>query len=222
MLQILIVEDEVDICEILRFNLENEGYMVTTTYSAEEAIKLKLSRFHLFLVDVMMDKMSGFEFAEIIRQNSCTKHIPIIFLTAKSSEQDVLKGFKSGADDYIYKPFSIRVVLARIQAVLQRSSISGAGDLQFEQLRLYKEQKKAMIEEKELELTKKEYEMLLLFMGNPGRVFSREEILHYVWSDLVCVTDRTIDVHINRLRKKIDPYGNNILTRSGYGYCFAS
>jgi DNA-binding response OmpR family regulator len=133
-----------------------------------------------------------------------------------------LTGFKSGADDYIYKPFSIRVVLARIQAVLQRSPFSNTGDLQFDKLCLYKEQKKAMIEEKELELTKKEYELLLLFMGNPGRVFSREEILHQVWSDLVCVTDRTIDVHINRLRKKISPYGPQIVTRSGYGYCFAS
>ena len=222
MLHILVVEDEADICEILRFNLENEGYVVTVAYSAEEALQLKLSRFHLFLVDVMMDKMSGFEFAQILRQNSHTKHIPIIFITAKSAEQDVLTGFKSGADDYIYKPFSIRVVLARIQAVLQRSVPSDTGDLQCDKLHLYKEQKKAMIQEKELELTKKEYEMLLLFMSNPGRVFSREDILHHVWSDLVCVTDRTIDVHINRLRKKIEPYGNHIVTRSGYGYCFAS
>ena len=222
MMQILIVEDESDICEILRFNLENEGYVVTVAYSAEEALQLKLSRFHLFLVDVMMDKMSGFEFAQLLRQNSSTKHIPIIFITAKSAEQDVLTGFKVGADDYIYKPFSIRVVLARVQAVLHRSILSDTGDLQFDKLRLYKEQKKAMIQEKELELTKKEYEMLLLFMGNPGRVFSRGEILRHVWSDLVCVTDRTIDVHINRLRKKIEPYGNYIVTRSGYGYCFAS
>ena len=222
MLHILIVEDEADICEILKFNLENEGYNVSVAYSAEEALQLKLSHYQLLLVDVMMDKMSGFEFVQILKQNSHTKHIPIIFITAKSAEQDVLTGFKSGADDYIYKPFSIRVVIARIQAVLQRSVLPDTGDLQFDKLRLYKEQKRAMIQEKELELTKKEYEMLLLFMSNPERVFSREDILHHVWSDLVCVTDRTIDVHINRLRKKIEPYGNHIVTRSGYGYCFAS
>lgn len=221
MYQILIVEDEADICEILKFNLENEGYAVTTALSAEEAITLNLPHFHLLLVDVMMDKMSGFEFAQIVRKNSHTKHIPIIFLTAKSAEQDVLAGFKSGADDYIYKPFSIRIVLARIQAVLQRHDFEHqGGDLHFKSLHLYPQQKKTMIGESEADLTKKEFEMLLLFMRHAGTVFSREEILHHVWSDQVCVTDRTIDVHINRLRKKIEPYGSHIVTRSGYGYCF--
>ncbi|MCL2502174.1 MAG: response regulator transcription factor [Bacteroidales bacterium] len=221
MRQILIVEDEADICEILKFNLENEGYEVSVAYSAEEAIMLNLPCFHLLLVDVMMDKMSGFEFAQIVRKNSHTKHIPIIFLTAKSAEQDVLTGFKAGADDYIYKPFSIRIVLARIQAVLQRHDFEDKlDDLHFESLHLYPRQKKAMVGAHEADLTKKEFEMLLLFMRHSGKVFSREEILHHVWSDQVCVTDRTIDVHINRLRKKIEPYGDNIVTRSGYGYCF--
>ena len=221
MFQILIVEDETDICEILKFNLENEGYEVSIAYSAEEALTLHLSRFDLFLVDVMMDKISGFEFAEMVRNNSHTKHIPIIFLTAKSAEPDVLTGFRAGADDYIYKPFSIRIVLARIQAVLQRLySDYREVDLHFEALRFYAEQKKVMIGEKEIDLTKKEFEMLHLLMSHAGKVFSREEILHHIWSDLVCVTDRTIDVHINRLRKKIEPYGHHIVTRSGYGYCF--
>ena len=221
MTQILIVEDEVDICEILKFNLENEGYKVSTAYSAEEALTLNLPCFHLFLVDVMMDKMSGFEFAQIVRKNSHTKQIPIIFLTAKSAEQDVLTGFKTGADDYIYKPFSVRIVLARIHAVLQRHDTNRQkDDIHYNALHLYLQQKKTMIDDREIDLTKKELEMLLLFMRNTGKVFSRDEILHYVWSDHVYVTDRTIDVHINRLRKKIEPYGNNIVTRSGYGYCF--
>jgi len=218
--QILIVEDEADICEILKFNLENEGYEVSIAYSAEEALELSLSRFHLFLIDVMMDKMSGFEFAEVLQKNQQTKHIPIIFITAKSAEQDVLTGFKRGAADYIYKPFSIRVVLARIGAVLQRRHAAMDNQLNFETLYLYLEQKKARVGDAEIDLTKKEYEMLLLFMRFPGRVFSREEILRQIWSDQVCVTDRTIDVHINRLRKKIKPYGDHIVTRSGYGYCF--
>ncbi|MCL2727747.1 MAG: response regulator transcription factor [Bacteroidales bacterium] len=221
MYQILIVEDEADICEILKFNLENEGYEVTTASSAEEAVRLNLPYFHLFLVDVMMDKMTGFDFAQIVRKNSHTKHIPIIFLTAKSAEHDVLTGFKAGAADYIYKPFSIRIVLARIQAVLQRQDFEPhIDDLHFESLHLYPQQKKAMIGERDVDLTKKEFEMLLLFMRHAGKVFSREEILYHVWSDQVCVTDRTIDVHINRLRKKIEPYGDKIVTRSGYGYCF--
>ena len=221
MTQILIVEDEADICEILKFNLENEGYGVSVAYSAEEALALNLPKFNLFLVDVMMDKMSGFEFAQIVRNNCHTKQIPIIFLTAKSNEQDVLNGFVVGADDYIYKPFSIRIVLARVHAVLQRYDAENLGvNLHFESLHLYPDQKKAMVGDREIDLTKKELEMLLLFMRNTGKVFSREEILHHIWSDQVCVTDRTIDVHINRLRKKIEPYGNNIVTRSGYGYCF--
>ncbi|MDR2586536.1 MAG: response regulator transcription factor [Prevotellaceae bacterium] len=223
MYKILIVEDETDICEILKFNLENEEYEVSIAYSAEEALTLNLSQFDLFLVDVMMDKMSGFEFAEILREKNETKNIPLIFLTAKSSEQDMLAGFDKGADDYINKPFSIRILLARIQAVLQRYSVDPQdADLCFDSLRIYFEQKKVVVEEKEIDLTKKEYEMLLLLMRHSGKVFSREEILHHVWSDLVCVTDRTIDVHINRLRKKIAPYGDKIVTRSGYGYCFES
>ena len=221
MYQILIIEDEDDICEILKFNLENEGYGVTIAYSAEEALALDLSRFDLFLVDVMMDKISGFEFAQMVRKKGETKQTPLIFLTAKSAESDVLTGFRTGADDYIYKPFSIRIVLARIQAVLQRHyADQGENDLHYEALRFYLEQKKVMVGEKEIDLTKKEYEVLLLLMRHAGKVFSREEILHHIWSDLVCVTDRTVDVHINRLRKKIEPYGNQIVTRSGYGYCF--
>jgi len=218
---ILIVEDEEDICEILKFNLENEGYKISIAYSAEEAVTLNLLDFDLLLVDVMMDKMSGFEFAKVVRQNNFTKHVPIIFLTAKSAEQDVLTGFRIGADDYIYKPFSIRIVLARIQAVLQRNRTDDtAGDYHFKTLHILAEQKKVLVGEREIDLTKKEFEMLLFFMRHSGKVFSREEILHYIWSDQVCVTDRTIDVHINRLRKKIEPYGSHIITRSGYGYCF--
>ena len=222
--RILVVDDEEDLCEILKFNLENEGYEVDTANSAEEALKMDLPQYHLLLLDVMMGEISGFRMANMLKKDKKTAQIPIIFITAKDTENDTITGFNLGADDYISKPFSLREVMVRVKAVLRRtSSVSPAKKeelLEYKGLNLHIPQKKVSIDGTEVALTKKEFEILMLFLQNKGRVFSREDILSKVWHDEVCVLDRTIDVNITRLRKKIGEYGKRIVTRLGYGYCF--
>ena len=222
--RILVVDDEEDLCEILKFNLEIEGYDVDTANSAEEALKLDLPKYNLLLLDVMMGEISGFKMARMLKKNPETANIPIIFITAKDTENDTITGFNLGADDYKSKPFSLREVQARVKAVLRRTSTNGAEEkpqlLQYQGLSIDIEKKKVCIDAQEVALTKKEFEILLLLMQNKGRVFSREDILSKVWQDEVYVLDRTIDVNITRLRKKIGAYGKYIVTRLGYGYCF--
>ena len=223
--KILVVDDEEDLCEILQFNMENEGYQVDKVYSAEEAMNLDLSVYNLILLDVMMGEMSGFKMASILKKDTKTAEIPIIFLTAKDTENDMLTGFKIGADDYILKPFSIHQVLARIKAVLRRTNEASLNTedhniLEYETLKMDIKQVKTSLNDIEIKLTKKEFEILKLLLENRNNVFSREEILTKVWKNEVFVLDRTIDVNITRLRKKIAPYGKNIVTRLGFGYCF--
>lgn len=224
--RILVVDDEEDLCEILKFNLETEGYEVDTAFSAEEALKKDLTQYRLLLLDVMMGEISGFRMANMLKKDERTAHIPIIFLTAKDTENDMLTGFNLGADDYISKPFSIREVQARVKAVVRRTATDVAEPdrelLQYETLTLDTKRIKAFIEEEEIALTKKEFEILKLLLENRNNVFSREEILSRIWKDEVYVLDRTIDVNITRLRKKLGPYGKNIVTRLGFGYCFES
>ena len=198
--RILVVDDEEDLCEILKFNLETEGYEVDTAFSGEEALTLDLASYDLLLLDVMMGEISGFKLASMLRKEEKTAHLPIIFLTAKDTENDMLTGFNLGADDYISKPFSIRQVQARVKAVLRRS------------LEQKKKPTENVLQYKTLQLD--------ILLENINHVFSREEILSRVWKDEVYVLDRTIDVNITRLRKKIGEYGKNIVTRLGFGYCF--
>lgn len=222
--RILVVDDEEDLCEILQFNLETEGYVVDVAYSAEEALKKNITDYNLLLLDIMMGEISGFKMARILRDNPKTATTPIIFLTAKDTENDKLTGFNIGADDYISKPFSIREVLARVKAVLRRIEANKAGqtvtELSYDKLVMQLGNKKVLLNGKEISFTKKEFEILKLFLENKNRVFTRDEMLSRVWSDEVVVLDRTIDVNITRLRKKIGEYGKNIVTRLGYGYCF--
>lgn len=222
--RILVVDDEEDLCEILKFNLENEGYWVDTANSAEEALKLDIPSYHLLLLDVMMGEISGFKMARMLKKDPATAGVPIIFITAKDTENDTVTGFNLGADDYISKPFSLREVMVRVKAVLRRT-VQPEEEMQVELLTYDKlvmnvAKKKVSIDGAEVPLTKKEFEILLLLLQNRGRVFSREDILTKVWSDEVYVLDRTIDVNITRLRKKIGAYGKCIVTRLGYGYCF--
>ena len=222
--RILVVDDEQDLCEILKFNLETEGYEVETADSAETALTLDLGSFDLLLLDVMMGEMSGFALAKQLKKQEETKDLPIIFLTARDTENDTVTGFNLGADDYIAKPFSLREVAARVKAVLRRSRPNELAQaptrITYQTLVLDATKKKVCIDEEEVPLTKKEFEILQLLLQNQGRVFSREDILSRVWSDEVYVLDRTIDVNITRLRKKIGKYGKCIVTRLGYGYCF--
>ena len=222
--RILVVDDEEDLCEILKFNLENEGYEVDTANSAEEALKMNISSYHLLLLDVMMGEISGFKMANLLKKDKKTAQVPIIFITAKDTENDTVTGFNLGADDYISKPFSLREVIARVKAVLRRTATSDTEkapeQLCYQSMVIDITKKKVSIDGEEVPLTKKEFEILFLLLQNKGRVFSREDILSRIWSDEVYVLDRTIDVNITRLRKKIGTYGKRIVTRLGYGYCF--
>ena len=222
-IRILVVDDEEDLCEILKYNLENEGFWVDTANSAEEALKLNLTDYSLLLLDVMMGEISGFKMASMLKKDKATATIPIIFITARDTENDTVTGFNLGADDYISKPFSLREVVARVKAVLRRTveAQSAKPDvLTYRGLSMDIAQKRVTINGEDVSLTKKEFEILKLLLKSPGKVFSREDILAKIWSDEVYVLDRTVDVNITRLRKKIGDYGKCIITRLGYGYCF--
>ena len=222
--RILIIDDEPDLCEILRFNLSSTDYQVETAYDASEALAKDLTQFDLLLLDVMMPGMSGFELAHRLRENERTASIPIIFLTALGAEPDVLHGFDLGADDYIAKPFSIKEVQARIKAVLSRtgtdSSAREQAVLQYEGLKMDLSRMTVTVDGQPVSLTRTEFDLLHLLLGNRGRVFSRQEVLDKVWPRDVVVTDRTVDVNITRMRKKIGRYSSCIITRHGFGYLF--
>lgn len=220
--RILVVDDEESLCEILQFNLEVEGYEVDVAYSAEEALERDVASYDLLLLDVMMGAMSGFRMAQELKRNPATASVPIIFCTARDSEDDTVAGLNLGADDYISKPFSLREVIARVRSVLRRSASPKSNNyiVSYLTLSLDRRSKRCTLDGNEVQLTKKEFEILALLLSNRGRIFSREEILERVWTDEVVVLDRTIDVNITRLRKKIGQYGHNITTRLGYGYGF--
>ncbi len=240
--KILVVDDEPDLCEGLKLNLEIEGYEADTAYSAEEALEMDLPSYDLILLDVMMGKMSGFECARVLKRNPATARIPIIFCTAKNADDDMIAGLNLGADDYVTKPYNIRNILARIKSVLRRteransaapaqgaSAVAAAAPkdepkpkriIREEGLVIDLDQIVCTIDEVPVRMPRKEFELLSLFMSNPGKIFSREDILQKVWSDEVVVVNRVVDVNVTRLRSKIGKYGKLIVTRSGYGYGF--
>ncbi|EKC60326.1 two-component system response regulator, partial [human gut metagenome] len=215
--KILIVDDEESLCEILQFNLEVEGYEADVAYSAEQALEMHPERYSLILLDVMMGEMSGFKMARILKSNPETARVPVIFCTARDTEDDTVAGLNLGADDYIAKPFSIREVLARVRSVLRRTASPQTESevIGYEGLEMDLRRKSCTVDGNEVSLTKKEFEILSLMLSHRGVIFSREEILHRVWSDEVVVLDRTIDVNITRLRRKIGRYGEHIVTRLG-------
>ena len=222
--RILVVDDEQDLCEILKFNLETEGYDVDTANSAEEAIVMDIPSYNLLLLDVMMGEMSGFAMAKKLKADERTSNVPIIFLTARDTENDTVTGFNLGADDYISKPFSIREVLVRIRAVLRRTTPqpeeSEKNILKYHGLELDLDKKTVSIEGKQVAFTKTEFELLHTLLDERGRVFSRQELINRIWPSDVLVLDRTVDVNITRLRKKIGPFSKCIVTRFGFGYLF--
>lgn len=220
--RILVVDDEQDLCEILQFNLENEGYKVDTANSAEEALEMLSPEHELILLDVMMAGMSGYQMARKLR-TELHNDIPIIFLTAKNTENDMLTGFSIGGDDYIAKPFSIKEVIARIKAVTRRhANDTVKTDLisTFDGLVLDKQQKCLTVNGMEVELTKTEYLILQLLLDGHGKYYQRDEILKEVWPGDSFVLDRTVDVHIARLRKKLGALGYNIVNKQGFGYAW--
>lgn len=228
--RILVVDDEQDLCNIVAVNLELAGYDVDFALSAEEAMRCDLASYSLFLLDVMMPNMTGFDLAQILKKDDNTSHIPIIFLTAKDSEEDMLNGFSLGADDYIDKPFSVKELVARVKAVINRSVTKRADLKELQQasqnksanidIYIDREGKQISIDGVYVLFTPTEFNLLSLLLDNRGRVFSRSDLVRLVWPKDVIVTDRTVDVNINRIRKKIGRYSNNIVTRQGFGYCF--
>ena len=228
-MKILVVDDEQDICEILQYNLENEGYEVDVANSAEEALQLPLADYALILLDVMMAEMSGFQMARWLKDVPDTAAIPIIFITALDDEDNMVKGLNIGGDDYIAKPLSMKEVKARVKAVLRRSASTNkpnesskeqADTILYEGITLCLGSKTATLDGNDLPLTRLEFELLSLLLQNPNRVFPREELLKRCWPQDAYVLDRTVDVNITRLRKKLGSYGNQIKTRIGYGYIF--
>jgi two-component system, OmpR family, alkaline phosphatase synthesis response regulator PhoP len=220
--RILIVDDEEDLCEILQYNLSNEGFQTEVAHSAEEALRKQFGSIDLILLDVMMGAMSGFKFADKLRKEMKID-VPIIFLTAKDTENDILTGFSLGADDYVSKPFSINELTARIKAVLKRSyadKVINKSILQFNGIDLDTVRKRLIINDERIDLTKKEYEILKVLLENQGKVFSREDLLMRIWGQDVIVTERTVDVNITRLRTKLREFGTSLRNKTGYGYFF--
>ena len=222
--RILVVDDEQDLCEILKFNLETDGYTVEMANSAEEALEMNIESFNLLLLDVMMGGMSGFALAKQLKADPATKDIPIIFLTARDTETDTVTGFNLGADDYISKPFSIREVLVRVRAVLRRTAehngVPQSNVISYQGLELNLDKKTVSIDGEDIPFTKTEFEILHLLLDEKGRVFSRQELIDRIWPKDVLVLDRTVDVNITRLRKKIGRFSKCIVTRLGFGYYF--
>ena len=222
----MVVDDEESLCEILKFNLEREGYEVSVAYSAEEVLTMELKHLDLMILDVMMGEISGFSLASIIRKREETATLPIIFCTARDAEADKVRGLDIGADDYIAKPFSVAEVMARVRSVLRRTKRTESTDnnsehiISFEELVVNTLNKSCKIDGKEVTLTRKEFDILVLLLTNRGTILSRDQIMKRVWSDEVVVLDRTIDVNITRMRKKLGKYGSHIITRTGYGYGF--
>ena len=237
--KILVIDDEESLCEILRFNLEKHGYDVEVAYSAEEALTRDLQQYDLFIVDIMMGKLSGFDFAGRVRNMPNVEKKPIIFCSALVGEDDKVMGLNIGGDDYVTKPFNIPEVKARVRAVLRRSYPGGVvaapvakttadtasqaameSDVVYKTLRIDRNTKICTLDGNPVQLTRTEYDMLLFFLTHADRIYSREEIINKVWGGDVVISNRTIDTNITRLRKKIGDYGNNIVTRQGFGYGF--
>lgn len=213
--KILVVDDEEGIREGLREYLNLEGYAADSASSAMEALSRGIENYDLLILDIMMEGMNGLELAGELKQAPSTAGIPIIFLTAKDTDDDMVAGLNLGADDYIPKPFSMKIVVARIEAVMRRikPEVRSSVGVKCDRMTLT-----CRVDGKEVTLPRKEFEILALLLENPGRVFSREELMQRVWPEKVVVGDRSVDVHVTRIRSKISPYGKNIVSRSGYGY----
>lgn len=231
-IRILVIDDEESYCEILKYNLEKEGYEVDTADSAETALGYDLSIYQLMIVDIMIERLSGFDFAKRIRNNQATENTPIIFCSALNGEDETVMGLNIGADDYITKPFTIGEVIARVRAVLRRTHAPQQvvynmpkthyePDITYKTMRIDRNEKTCYINGREVSLSRKEFDLLLFFLVHRERIHSRDEIMNQVWGN-VEVTYRAVDTNIARLRKKIAPYGDNIVTRLGFGYGFKS
>jgi len=223
--KILVVDDEEDIVKLLEYNLEKQGYIVLTAKSGEQALELvKKEKPNLVILDLMLPKIDGLEVCKLLKKEPQTESISIIMLTAKGEESDIIIGLELGADDYITKPFSPKVLLARVKTVLRRSEekLLPKKVLQIEDLTIDIPNYKLMLKGKPIKLTKTEFDLLKCLAANPGRVFTRDQLLNKVWGEETFIGDRVIDVHIRRLRKKLKAVSKFIVSVRGIGYKFES
>ena len=220
MKNILIVDDEPDIRAILRYNLEKEGFSITEAVDGNDALDKLSKDLDLAILDIMMPGKDGYDVCRKIREQGNT--LPIVFLTAMDREFDEVKGLEVGADDYVRKPFSPKMLIARINAIFRRiDQINSKGtNISFGELEINTSTYIAQLDGEELHLPRKEFELLAFFMSQPNIIFNRDELLGRIWEKDVFVVDRTIDVHINRIRSKLGPYKNWIETVKGIGYRF--
>jgi two-component system alkaline phosphatase synthesis response regulator PhoP len=227
MSKILLVDDEKDIVEFLQYNLEAEGFEVISAYDGEMAILKMEEKPDLVVLDVMMPKMNGYEVCKQIRMNNDYDNIPVIFLTAKTSEFDELKGFDLGADDYIKKPISPKMLVARVKSKIKRTTpseeklIEDSSKISIGPLEIDKDKYEVKIDGKIIVLPKKEFSILFYLAQKPGKVFPRDRILNDVWGEDIFVIERTVDVHIRKIREKLGDYANLIETVKGVGYRFS-
>lgn len=221
---ILVVDDEADIVDMLKYNLEKEGYKVLTARNGAAALEQAKQLPDLILLDVMLPEMDGWEVCKHLKRDPRTSAIPTLFLTAKGSEVDEVLGLELGADDYIVKPLSVRTLLARVKAVFRRKE-TGAQDrpplpdvIRVDKMEINVPNYSVKIDGREVTLTRREFETLVYLATNRGRVVSRENLLNVVWGEDVRVVDRTVDVHISKIREKLGRYGEYIETVKGVGY----
>jgi two-component system phosphate regulon response regulator PhoB len=222
--RILVIDDEPDLLELVRLNLDQAGYRVETAETGGEALELvRSSPPDLIVLDLMLPDISGTEVCRQIRSDADLQHIPVVMLTAKADEVDRVVGFELGADDYVTKPFSPRELTLRVRAVLRRKHSDSTSDEALERgpLRIDPERHRCFVHENEVELTAKEFDLLLRLMRRPGLVMTREHLLDQVWGSDIAVTTRTIDTHMKRLREKLGEAGSLIETVRGVGYRFA-
>ncbi len=221
---ILVVDDEIDILELMEYHLEKEGFSVVTAKSGGEALDVALSQeLDLIVLDLMLPGINGLEVCKILKREAKTKNIPIIMVSAKGEEQDIITGLELGADDYIVKHFSPKVFIARVNTVLRRSESKKTNDeniIKIDGLQINLPNFSVTLNDEPIKLTLTEFNILALFARNPGRVFTRDQILDKVWPDETYVVDRTVDVHIRSLRKKLDSASKHIESIRGIGYRF--
>ncbi len=225
--KILVVDDEKDIVDILKYNLERENeFEVLTASNGKEALDLAATNPDVILLDIMMPELNGFEVCKQLKGNPATSKIPVIFLTAKENEIDEILGLEIGADDYITKPISPRKVLARLKSVIRRSQnerpvqISFGENIKFKNLEIDTASHSVKIKDREIFFPKKEFQLLHFLMSNRGKVYSREILLNRIWGENIYVVDRTVDVHVAKVREKLGEYAEYIETIKGLGYRF--
>ncbi|HKL88753.1 MAG TPA: response regulator transcription factor [Salinibacter sp.] len=219
-IDILVVDDEKDVVEVVSHFLEEEGYTVHSAYDGEEALEMASGDVDLIVLDIMLPGVDGYEVCQKLRSRVETEDIPIVFLSAKTEEEDQIEGLMLGGDDYLTKPVSPQVLVAHVKAVLRRSGVEESSILEVDGLKIYEDEYRAELNGEDLGLTLTEFELLRYLVRHPRKAFTRQQLLETIWKDAMMVTERTVDAHIKNLREKLGEYAEHIQTVRGVGYRF--